>query len=188
MASTNLTTVTLPSKGLLYEGISPEFTLRSMGVAEEKMIFGSSNANAVQRALRSCIVEPKNIDFDEMLSADEHFLLMKWRIHTFGPEYHISGKCPECGKKAEYDINLDDLFINELKDDFKEPIEITLIDSKDKLEVRLLRNSDIDAVERQAKRMSKSLGVPQGELEYVMRMARMITSINKEEQDTVFAQ
>lgn len=188
MSSTNLTTVTLPSKGLLYSDIKPEFTLRSMGVSEEKMIFGSNNANSVQRALRACIVEPKNVNFSELLSADEHFLLLKLRIHTFGPDYHIVGKCSECGKKSEYDINLDDLIVHELDDNFTEPIEMKLPDSGDKIQVRLLRNEDIDAVEKQAKRLSRSIKVNQGEIEYVLRMARMIKVINKEEQDPVSAQ
>lgn len=185
MASMNLTNVTLPSKGLLYDGINPEFTLKMMGVSEEKMIFGSTNSNAIEKALQSCIVEPKNIDPDQLLAADEHFLLMKLRIHTFGPEYHVVGKCTECGKRNEYDINLDtDLTINTLRDDFKEPIEISLPLSKDKLEVRLLRNKDVDRIEKQAKRIARSSSASQGELEYVMRMAAMIVSINKEIQES----
>lgn len=184
----NLTTVELPSKGLLYDTIPSEITMRGMGMGEEKMIYGSTNVNAVDRALRNCIVEPKNIDLGELLAADQHFLLMKLRVHTFGSDYHAMGKCTECGAKNEFEVDLDEMLINYLPETFTEPIEIPLVDSGDKLSVKLLRNADIDFVNRQAKKLAKTLKVPAGELEYTMRMARMITHINGEQVDPGNAQ
>lgn len=182
MASGNLLTVELPSKGLLYENIPGEITLRSMTVKDEKMIFGSTNSDTVSKVLEKCITD--NLNLNELLSIDEHFLLLKLRIHTFGPSYRVTGRCEECDKKSEFDINLDELIVNYLPDDFEEPIVIKKLPvSGDKIKVKLLRNKDVEYVNRQAKRLSKSLKIDSGELEYTLKMAKMIASINDEEME-----
>lgn len=180
MASNNLLKVTLPSKGLLYDNIPGEITLISMSVKEEKMIFGSSSGDAVDRVLKKCIVD--NFPLSELLSADEHFLLMQLRIHTFGSDYRAIGRCSDCNKKSEFDVNLDDLLIEYLPDDFEEPILIDKLPvSEDIIKAKLLRNYDSEFVGRQAKKLSKSLNLQEGEIEYILRMAKMITHINGEE-------
>lgn len=184
MAHDNLITVELPSNGKLYGDTIPEkVTLRSMKVADEKTIYGSNGNDALSKVLRRCIVEPENINIDDLISDDEHYLLMQLRIHTFGSNYKIESRCTECGHKHEHDIILDDLIVNKLPDDFTEPIVLTLPKSGDKLELRLLRNKDREVINSRAKKLSKTTGVTEDEARYVLRYAKMINSINDEELD-----
>ena len=188
MASNNLMEVELPSKGLAYEGEIPsKVTIKSLTVKEEKMIFGSTQANGPERALRACIVDPEKINLSKMLPQDEHFLLIKLRIHTFGPEYNVTTRCPECDKKIDLPINLDELTINELPDDFKELIELKLPNG-DVLGLKLLRNEDNEAISELASKRAKLSKEDEGEIEYVLRIARMIKSINGEDKNINDAQ
>ena len=179
MASNNLMEVNLPSKGLADDSIPEKVTLKSITVKEEKMMYGSTQADGAERALRSCIVEPEKISLKDMLPADVHFLLIKLRIHTFGPEYPVAARCPECNKKIETEVNLDDLTIHELPDDFAEPIEIKMHNG-DTLGIRLLRDKDNEEIEKQATRRARQYGENKGEAEYVLRLAKLISEVNGE--------
>ena len=181
-------TVNLPSGGLLYDDIPAQITLRAMTTADEKFLFGSTSSNAFSKVLQSCIVEPKNIDVSKLLPFDEQFLIIKLRTHTYGSLYHIAGVCPECGERHEFEVNLDEMPVIELDHDFKEPIECTLPECGDKLQLRLLRNKDFIAVRNQAKKLAKRMGVNARELEYVIRMSRYIVTINGEQTNDGAAQ
>lgn len=177
------TTIELPSRGKLYESGLESITLRAMTTAEEKMLLGSTGENAFDRILKECIVEPKDIKLAELLPADKHFILIKLRTHTYGSMYNIQGRCEACGEKSDFAVNLDEFYVNELDDDFEEPIEFTLPISGDKLSCKLLRGSDMDLISTQARKVSKRTKAKVSELEYTMRMARHITKINGEETD-----
>ena len=47
------TTVKLPSKGLLYEDIPEEITLRAITTNDEKMLYGSTSGNAFSKVLNT---------------------------------------------------------------------------------------------------------------------------------------
>ena len=108
----------LPSMGLLNEGLdNGEVVIRNMTTAEEKMLLGSTQ-DAFDNILKACIVEPKDLDLDELCSSDKHFLLMKLRIISYGSDYFVGYKCPSCGATSEYKINLDELTVHYLKECF----------------------------------------------------------------------
>lgn len=186
----NLTTVELPSRGLLYdESIGSTVTLKSIEIKEDKMIFGSTTTDGVTRALQSCIVEPKGLKLSDLLPADQYFLLIQLRIHTYGSDYPVAVACtnPECttnGEKQDLVVDLDQLDVYKLPEDFDEDIDTgALPASGDTLSLRLLYNKDYEAVAKQAKKLAKKLKLPYGEVEYGMRLAKHITAINGEEVD-----
>lgn len=181
------TVVKLPSRGLLYENIPEEVTLRMITTADEKYLYGSSN-NVFSKVLRNCIVSPKDINLDDLLPFDELFLIFKLRIHTYGPDYRVSGVCPHCGNKHVYTINLDEMDCYYLDEGFEEPLEFTLPVCEKKVSVKLLRKKDHDAVRRQAKKIAKATGSNAKELEYVLRMAKYIRKIDDEDVDEGQAQ
>lgn len=182
------TTVLLPSKGLLYDDIPEEITIRSMTTNDEKIIFGSTSGDAVAKVLQRCIVNPPNLDISKLTPADESFLMLKLRTHTYGSDYSMVGHCPECRSSNTYDINLDELPVTYLSDDFEEPFTIELPQSCDKLSIRLLRNKDYTMIRNQAKKIAKKMHTPYRELEYIYRMAKYIVAINDEEIDQPKAQ
>lgn len=182
MASNNLMEVTLPSQALCYgDSIPTKMTIKSLTVKEEKMMFGSTQANGPEKALQACIVEPKKLDMKDLLPQDQHFLLYKLRIHTFGNMYDVSTKCPECDKKIVVSVDLDKLDIKPLSDEYKEPFDLK-IPNGDTLGIRLLRIRDNELIEEEAAKKARMYDdVDEGEAEYVLRMAKMIKSINGEE-------
>lgn len=189
-----LTTVKLPSKGLLYDNIGDSVTLKSIEIKEDKMIFGSTGTDGVTRALQSCIIEPKDLKLDDLLPADQHYLIIKLRSHTYGSEYRVMAACtnPNCqssGQAQEFTLNLDELSCHELPDDFDTDIATGKLPvSGDELTLRLLLNKDYAEVARRAKKLSKKLKLPYGEVEYGMRLAKHITEVNGEEVDSHKAQ
>lgn len=185
MAHDNLLTVELPSESRLYDNseIPREIVIRSMKVADEKCIYGSNGEAAFQKILRRCIVEPKAINLDKLIPADEYYLLMQLRIHTFGSSYNISSRCPECGAVDERAINLDNLLVRKLPEEFAEPIEIELPSSGDKIGLRLLRNEDNNTITERAKKLSRQTGASEDEVFYVLRYAKLIDTVNGEQMD-----
>ena len=181
------TTVELPSKGLLYDNIPKEVTLRMITTAEEKFLYGSTS-NAFTKVLKNCIVSPKEINIDELLPVDELFLIFQLRIHTYGPEYRIEGTCPHCGNKEVFTINLDEMPCYYLDDNFVEPIDIELPKCGSTVSIKLLRKKDYEAVNRQAKKLAKNTKANPRELEYILRMARYIKAIDGKEVDAIQAQ
>lgn len=183
------TTVTLPTNGKMYGDDGPvDVTLRAMTTKEEKLLLGSTSSNVFDDIVKACIVEPKDLDFGSLIASDAHFLLLKLRAHTYGSDYNIECKCPQCGRKEQMTINLDDFPVYTLDDNFVEPIEFTLPMSGDKLACRLLRNKDLEFVNRQARKLSKTLKVPQEEIAYNLRMSRHIVKINDEPVDDARSQ
>ena len=178
-------TVILPSKGVLYKesGVPAEISLRGMTTKEEKILYASQSGNVFHKVLKNCITSPENIDLNQLIAADEMFLIIQLRMVTYGPEYKVSATCPKCGRTETYTINLGDFDVDYLPDEFSEPIEVTLPRSGDKLSLKLLRNEDTEFVEKYAKKFAKQYNLPVREVEYGCRMARYITAINGEAVD-----
>ena len=173
------TTVTLPSKGLIYGGKIPaSISLRGMTTRDEKILYASQGANVFQKLLKSCITDPKDIDINKLIASDELFLVLQLRMITFGPEYKVEARCPFCGNKNTYTIMLNDLDINYLDDGFKEPIEVTLPRSGHRLSLRILRNEDSEFIDRYSKKFAKQFNLKVQEVEFTARLARYIVAID----------
>lgn len=185
------TTVTLPSKGILYKGyktpIPAEISLRGMTTKEEKILYASQGGNVFKKILSNCITEPKGIDVNKLIAADEMFLIIQLRMVTYGPEYRVQVRCPHCGRLDTYTIDLSQFDVNYLPDDFEEPIKVELPRSGDSLELRILRNEDTEEIDRYSKKFSKEFNLPLREVEYTSRMAKYINKINGEPVDFINA-
>lgn len=173
------TTVTLPTKGLLYGGLIPsEISLRGMTTRDEKILYAAQGNNVFSKILKSCITEPKNIDLSKMVAADELYLVMQLRMITYGPEYKVDVDCPYCGKKETYTVMLNELDVNVLPDDFVEPMIISLPRTGHKVALRVLRNEDSEFIDRFSKKFAKQFNQDVREVEYVSRLAKFIHEIN----------
>jgi len=173
------TTVTLPSKGLIYKGEIPaEVSLRGMTTRDEKILYASMGSNVFQKILKSCITDPKDLDINKLIASDELFLVLQLRMITYGPEYKVETQCPRCGSTNTYTVMLNELDVNYLDDNFTEPIEVELPRSGDKLSLKILRNEDSEFVERYAKKFAKTFNQNAREVEYTANIAKFITAIN----------
>jgi hypothetical protein len=178
------TTVTLPSKGILYNGLIPsEISLRGMTTRDEKIMYASQGGNVFQRILKNCIVQPKNLDTSKLIAADELFLVLQLRMITYGPEYRVDTICPECGQVNTFNVNLGELDVNYLDDNFTEPIIVKLPRSGDTLGLRILRNEDSEFIDRYSKKFAKQFNQNVREVEYICRLAKYISTINNKPVD-----
>jgi hypothetical protein len=171
----------LPSNGVLYTDLGSDVVLRNMTTSEEKMLLGSTG-DALDNIIKACVVEPKNLNLEELISTDKHFLLLKLRVISYGSDYHVSYKCPECGKSNEYLIDLDSLNIDYLAEDFVEPYDsIELRVSKKVIELRIPRIKDLNDADTRAKRFNKKFPLAQGDIGYIYRLMTNIATVDGEE-------
>lgn len=182
-------TVTLPSKGILYksEDIPSEISLRGMTTKEEKILYASSGGDVFKKILKNCVTSPENLDVNKLTADDEGFLIMQLRMITYGDKYKVSVPCPHCGKREEYIINLSDFEVNYLDDNFEEPFTVKLPRSGDTLSLRLLRNEDVDFIDRYSRKFAKQFNLNVKEVEYICRMAKFIQQINGKPVDFIDA-
>lgn len=172
-------TFKLPSKGRFYDNVGEDITLRAITTKDEKFIFGSNGDFALNTIIKNCIMSPAGIDIDKLLIQDKHFILVKLRIISYGSDYDIKFDCPECGKrKIPHKVVLDKLGTNFIKDELDEPFKIVLPQSKDELELKLLRGEDYDIAERKATKLEKKLTEASGDLEFIFRRMQQIVTVN----------
>ena len=152
---------TLPSHGLLYEGdINPDIKLRSMTVRDEMKRMAPANDGTIYRVLAEviddCLVEKPGMSCYDMCIGDFQFLMHKLRVVTYGPEYKINCRCPNCGNYDEYVVNLEDLSLDELTDFNKEDyLKITLPASKKVVELNYNTPRILDNIEKEVDRVAK---------------------------------
>lgn len=175
------TKIKLPG-GPLYAEDHPELndyiTLSMLTTKDEKKIFGSSSDNVLRDVIMN-LTEPK-VDINLLTGFDRLFILIELRRHTYGFNYHVKGKCSECGNISEYKVNLNDLELDELDEDASLSSTIELPKSEDSIEIRLLTHDEEKASRKRAVKLSKDLKVPANELEYVFNLEKMINKVNGE--------
>jgi hypothetical protein len=197
MKSTRPTeTICVPSLGLLYDGNLPEgkVEFHPMTAKEERILSGGfKDGNAMLDAvIKSCCPELP-VALDDMLIADKYFILLSIRAFSYGSEYGLEIKCPDCSQKFRHALNLgfttetDELeesnvfYIKTLEDDAKEPFEGTLPVSGDVIEFRLLRGKDEKAIAKYTEQHYAKRKVNDGNPSFTYRLGRHILTVNGEE-------
>lgn len=173
----------LPSLGQLND-IGPEVTIRNMTTAEEKLLLGSTS-NALDQVMNDCIVEPNKLNVNSLISSDKHFILIKLRVLSYGPDYYVKYKCRGCGKVHEYKVNLDELEVTHLEDNFSDPYDdFELPMSKQEVALRLPRMVDLNSAEDKARKFHKKFPNAKGDMAYIYRLMANIHSIDGNEELT----
>lgn len=170
--------VTLPSNGVLYDPkrIPASLTIHNMTVEDEALLYGSNSDKAITQILKSVIEE--DIDVDELITADKHFLLVRARILTYGPIYKVSGIRCRCGKDQTYEIDLAKLPVNMLDSSTEIEREITLPVSGLVFKIKLPTGYDILEMEREVKRKVSKYNINEGVANYIGGLAMNIVAIN----------
>jgi len=178
--------VALPSRGIIYDDIPGEFTIRNITTKEEKLIYAQNNDNFMWELVEECIVEPVGIDTGKLVLPDTYFLLIKLRAHTYGSIYKVEYSCPECGFKNKYSVDFEKEFpVYELEDDFTEPVYFTLPVSEDEIGIKLLRGGELQDANKEADRKQRSFPDMRGDPSMDIRMKKYISHINGEEADKI---
>lgn len=110
----------LPSKGKIYEEtVNPHIELRSMTARDEmkRLSPSSTPLKTLADIIEGCCIEKPAIHVYDMSLGDYEFLLHKLRIVTYGEDYKISLRCPECGEVIESVTKLGQLSVKEFNED-----------------------------------------------------------------------
>lgn len=176
----------LPTRGYLYveDDIPAEVSLRSMKAKEEKMLLGSVGRGVFNKVISACVTDPKQLNMGKLILPDKYFLLMKLRILSFGNKYYAEFKCPNCNETPEFEIDLEeDLEVFYLDESFEEPFEVELPVKEDIVGMKFLRDKDMRKIDRRARKIKRRAQSKQdvGNIEYILRLARRLVTINGEE-------
>lgn len=182
--STVQETYKLPSLGKLYgEGFPQDVTIRSMTTFEEKMRLGNQGFwKTMINIINSVVTEPEHFDASEMTLFDFYFLMYKMRTVSYGPTYKVLVTCPHCGKQMTSKVNLDELEVKYLPEEFTEPFTIgPLPRSGDTLQCKFVRVRDEMINERRAKEILKDHPDYIGDPDYILSRTSQIAMVNSEE-------
>lgn len=178
-------TITLPSRGILYEGNLPGGTveLRPLTTAEEAILYNaaSQGVEKIDQIIKACYRSSDNVDPDDLLITDRFFILLNLRTRAFGARYEFPLKCQFCPQQFKKALNLaEELEIQELPEDTVEPIMTKLPNCGDMVGLRLLRGKDERAIARHTKRMRMKSADP-SDPSFLYRMARMLVTVEGSE-------
>jgi hypothetical protein len=179
--------IDLPSGGWFYPQGNPlasgQIELRYMTAKDEDILTSTNlirKGVVFDRLMQSLIVD-KTIDYNDLLIGDKNAIMIASRILAYGKEYSTTINCPECSKKNEVEINLQELneknvtfdptrrYVNEFY--FELPI------MKKRIAFKLLTHGDeqqIDAELESIRKFNKSGISP----EVTTRMRRAIVAID----------
>jgi predicted RNA-binding Zn-ribbon protein involved in translation (DUF1610 family) len=110
----------LPSKGKIYtEAVNPHVELRSMTARDEmkRLSPSSTPLKTLADIIEGCCIEKPAVHVYDMSLGDYEFLLHKLRIVTYGVDYKVTLRCPECGEVIETIAKLDQLAVKEFDEE-----------------------------------------------------------------------
>ena len=171
-------TYEMPSRGK-FPGVPPKVTLRAMSLLDEKKRLSAQGLAGLVDVIKGCIVEPQGFDPMNTPRFDLDFLMIKLRIVSHGPNYNVQVTCPHCGKVNKETLNLDEMPINYVDDDFEYVKEIgPLPMSGDVLKIKMLTFADIENIDAEAKRVLAKFPEYEGDPSAVLNYIYKIVEIN----------
>jgi len=174
-------TFQIPSNGLF--GGPKEVTLRAMTTKEEKILMSTRDLSVFDRLIKSCIVEPKDLDMGLLHQNDIMYLVYALRSITFGDKYNQEITCPECGFKQNIEVDITEMDITILDtDDIEEKLSVKLPINGDTLQLKILSSGDIRRLDKQIK-MKTAKGKIQDPDSYEFLVKLMEVIVNKNGED-----
>lgn len=174
--------IILPSKGVFYNGTDGPTNgilhVRSMTGEEEQILSTPryvKRGSAINMIFQRCIKE--NIKADTLLTVDRTYMLIWLRGISYGHEYEVEIKCPDCDKKFNHTINLSELLVNYCPDDLMPPLMEVLPKSGFKFIWHLPRGLDENKVQDYRDRRLKEYGDAATDDSLIYRMSLMLDEI-----------
>ena len=178
----NYDEITLPSKGVFYDGTDAPadgvIHLRPMTGEEEQILATprySKRGQGINMIFQRCIRE--TIKADNLLSVDRTYLLIALRSVSYGHEYEVEIKCPDCDKKFAHIIRLDQLMVDYCPPDFQTSLEDVLPKSGLKFVWHLARGKDETIVTDYRERRVKEYGGDAIDDSLLYRVAIMLDNV-----------
>lgn len=174
----------LPSKGKIYsENVNPHVELRSMTARDEmkRLSPSSTPLKTLADIIEGCCIEAPAVHVYDMSLGDYEFLLHKLRIVTYGEDYKVALRCPECGEVIEAVTKLDQLGIKEYnEDEIKELQTFTLPKSNRLVTLNFLSPRMVEEMEVKVKDMKRRYKSATIDFETLVRLLVNIDLIDGE--------
>lgn len=149
----------LPSKGKIYNtSVDPHIELRSMTARDEmkRLSPSSTPLKTLADIIEGCCIEKPGVHVYDMSLGDYEFLLHKLRIVTYGEDYKVSLRCPECGEVIETVAQLGQLDVKEFDEEkVKELQTFTLPKSNRVITLNFLSPRMVEEMEAKVKDMKR---------------------------------
>jgi len=175
----------LPSKGTFYDGENgPKSGLvhiRPMSGKEEEILATprwAKSGRALNMIIEACMQE--SFDVNTFLTVDRTYLIIFLRGISYGPDYEVEIKCPECSSRFSYVINLNnDLEVEECPDNFgPEKMEDVLPTTGLRFGYRLSTGYDDDDIQKYRERNAKFFGDRKNDDSLTERIAQLTDFID----------
>jgi len=136
--------VELPSRGIGYsfESMEDPFAyVRPMTFEDEKILskIKKSSFDIVNTLLERCI---SNLNIADLYIFDKLFLILKLRQISYGEFYESDLVCPSCGSEGKLKVNIEDLQVNSVPEDFTPTVTVTLPKLNKEIEISRVRIKD----------------------------------------------
>ena len=133
--------VQLPSECRVYKYLEDETLIKVNPITfeDEKIISKSDKKDRTDVMIDRCVPE---IDVGTLLMMDYIFLLLKIREISYGDDYTPTVICPKCSSEVATRIQLSELNINPVPDNFSEPVVFELPDAKIQVEAKYPKVKD----------------------------------------------
>ena len=178
-------TFQIPSNGLF--GGPKEITLRAMTTKEEKILMTTRDLSVFDRLIKSCVVEPKDLDTGLLHQNDIMYLVYALRSITFGDKYTQEITCPECGFKQDIEVDITEMDVTILDtDDIEEKLTVKLPVNGDTLQLKLLSSGDIKRLDKQIKlKTTKGKIKDPDSYEFLVKLMEVIVNKNGEDFESI---
>ena len=182
--------VMLPSKGVFYSGedgpTDGVLNIRPMTGEEEQILATPrymKRGTGINMIFQRCVKE--QIKPDDLLSVDRTYILIALRNISYGHEYDVEIKCPNCEKKFNCTLRLDQLLVNYCPSDFQPPLVDVLPNSGLKFGWRLPRGKDENVVTDYREKRAKEYRDAAVDDSLLFRIAMMLENVEgvKEKQE-----
>lgn len=187
-----VSSVKLPSRGLVYPPESPLYLLESVDIkavsATEENILSSPvliRKGTVLNVLMKACITNRMIDPDQMVIGDRNAILTAIRVSAYGPQYLARVECPVCHEEAEHEFDLSRLELKTLDVEpatgpgsneftFKLPV------SGREVRFKLFDSNDIADLEKTIEAVKKRTGAEQSVTLRLISQVLSVQGIEKE--------
>lgn len=184
-----VTTVKLPSCGMVYPPESPLYMAETLDVkamtAKEEDILSTpaliKKGEMVSTLVRACVTN-RLVDPNKMLTGDRNALMIAIRVASYGAEYGTDVVCEECGEESSTTFDLGRLPMRMLTEHPEGGIGTNVFSFKlpsmgRTAKFKLFTVEDVARLDKDAENMRKAKGVGGPEQSITMRLLAQVLSI-----------
>lgn len=133
--------VNLPSRCRVYDVDPASITIRTLKGKDEKIIAEITSDNLVLKMNQLLENVLEGIDPRKLTLGDRQYLLLWLAANSYGKDYPVDTICEGCGQQISEVVDISQLEVQYLPEDFAEPYEVKLSDGSSVF-MRLFRVED----------------------------------------------